>query len=232
MNNSFTKEGIRIVDSRLPIIFEEACKLFIDKGFARTQIGYIAKASSVSVGAVYTLFTSKTAIFNFVLKCIIDPDYLNNELSLPIKDEDFSGLYNKIMILFEESNLNFVRGIESDSYGFENMLSDCFDIISKYGAGFLIIQRNGDDFSDLFKEYTHFRKEFCNHVEKYVNKFMQKGSIRKLDHPEHHARLIIETLSWWGMHVRYDAFETNTTLSGAMAKEVAIDALMHAYVNA
>ena len=61
-----------MVDVRLRTIFEEASKLFINKGYARTQISYIANASGISVGAIYTLFVSKKAIFDFVLKSIMD----------------------------------------------------------------------------------------------------------------------------------------------------------------
>lgn len=219
-----------MVDIRLRTIFEEASKLFINKGYARTQMGFIAKESGISIGAIYSLFTSKKAIYNFVLKCVADNTYLDSELELPIKEEDFSGLYDEIIGLFKQSNLSFERGFEDSSYCFEHMLSDAFDIISEYGVGFLIFQQNGSDSGELYKNYVSFRKAFCNDIEKYVNAFIQKGEIRKLDYPEHHARLIIETLSWWGMHVRYDAFETNTAVSPEISKEVATNALKHAYL--
>lgn len=219
-----------MADIRLRKIFEEASKLFINKGYARTQMGFIAKESGISIGAIYSLFTSKKAIYDFVLKCVADKTYLDSEFELPIKEEDFSGLHEEIIKLFKQSNLNFEAGLGDSSYCFEQMLSDAFDIISEYGAGFLIFQQNGSDSGELYKNYISFRKAFCNGVEKYVNIFIQKGEIRELNYPEHHARLIIETLSWWGMHVRYDAFETNTSVSPEIAKEVATNALKHAYL--
>ncbi len=109
------------------------------------------------------------------------------------------------------------------------MVYDVFDIITRYGVGFLIFQSNGSDSGVLFTYYVEFRKLFCENVEKYVYSFMEKDEIRKCEFPEHHARLILETLSWWGMHVKYDAFETNTAISEDVGKKVAIDALLHAY---
>jgi hypothetical protein len=220
-----------VVDIRLRKIFEEASKLFINKGYARTQISYIAKASGISVGAIYTLFTSKKAIFDFVLKCVIDSNYIEGDIELPVKESDFITLEDDILELCQGNNQDFQKHLNDndDSYSFEQMLSDVFDILSKYGVGFLILQNNGTDCGVPYTNYVDFRKLFCEDVKKYVFKFMKQGKLRKLEYPEHHARLIVETLSWWGMHIKYDAFETNQTISQEISKKVAVDALLHSY---
>ena len=218
-----------MIDIRLKTIYEEGSKLFINKGFARTQISYIANAANISVGAVYTLFTSKKAVFDFVMKCTMDSEYIESNFELPIKEKDFCALDGEILALCQRINANFEEHLSDRSYTFTNMLSDVFDIISKYGVGFLILQNNGTDCKEPYAYYVDFRKKFCADVEKYVYRFMETGEIRKLEHPKHHARLIIETLSWWGMHVKYDAFETNSNISTETAKETALDALFHAY---
>jgi AcrR family transcriptional regulator len=220
-----------VVDVRLKTIFEEASKLFISKGYARTQISFIANASGISVGAIYTLFTSKKAIFNFVLKCVIDSDYIESNIQLPVKESDFTALENDILEFCQGNNRNFEKHLNDsdDSYNFEQMLSDVFDILAKYGVGFLILQNNGTDCGAPYKNYVAFRKLFCKDVKKYVFKFMKQGKLRELEYPEYHARLIVETLSWWGMHIKYDAFETNPTISQEISKKVAVDALLHSY---
>jgi AcrR family transcriptional regulator len=221
-----------MIDVRLKTIFEEASKLFINKGYARTQISYIANASGISVGAIYTLFTSKKAIFDFVLKSIMDSDYMESDIQVPVKESDFSTLEDDILELSKRINQDFEKHLNDndDSYGFEHMLSDVFDTLAKYGVGFLILQNNGTDCGMLYTNYVSFRRLFCEDIKKYVFKFIEKGKLRELNYPEYHARLIIETLSWWSMHVKYDAFETNTTISQEISKEVAIDALLHSYI--
>jgi AcrR family transcriptional regulator len=220
-----------MVDSRLETIYEEASKLFINKGYARTQISYIANAAGISIGSIYTLFTSKKTIFDFVLKCTVDSDYMESTMELPIKDSDFTSLQDEILKLCEEINRNFGKHLcdDDDCYHFVQMLSDVFDIITRYGVGFLIFQSNGSDSGVLYTYYVEFRKSFCENLEKYVCDFMKKNEIRMCEFPKYHARLILETLSWWGMHVKYDAFETNTRISQEVAKKVALDALLHAY---
>jgi AcrR family transcriptional regulator len=221
--------SVIVIDIRLKTIFEEASKLFINNGYARAQINHIASACGISVGAIYMLFTGKKAIFDFVLKCVIDNDYIESNFTLPIGEDRFSTLDNEILKLCKNNNLSIEKNLQNDSYRFENMLSDSFDIISHYGISFLIFQKNGTDCGVLYDYYVNFRKLFCNDIAKYVNNFMKKGEIRELEYPEYHARLIIETLSWWGMHVKYDAFETNANISREVSKKVALDALLHAY---
>jgi len=221
-----------MVDERLITIFEEASKLFIRKGYARTQISYIANASGISVGAVYTLFTSKKAIFDFVLKCVIVSDFIESDIQLPMKESDFTLLGDEVLELCQRNNRNFEKHLNdhSDSYSFEQMLSDIFDVLAKYGVGFLILQNNGTDCGALFSYYVDFRKLFCETVKKYVYMFIKQGKLRALEYPEHHARLIVETLSWWSMHIKYDAFETNETVPQEILKKVSIDALLHSYI--
>jgi AcrR family transcriptional regulator len=224
------KEAHFMTDIRIKTIYDAASKLFISKGYSRTQINDIAHAAGISVGAVYNLFISKKAIFNFVLKCIIDETYIESDFSLPIKEDSFQGLSDEIIKLFRDSNVLFEKKFTNVSYDFCEMLSDAFDIISRYGAGFLIFQNNGSDCGELYLNYVNFRKMFCEDVEKYIHIFMERGTIRKLEYADYHARLIIETLSWWGMHVKYDAFETNENVSTTISKSVVIDSLKHAYV--
>lgn len=232
-----------MVDSRLKTVYDEASKLFISKGYARTQINYIANAASISVGAIYTLFTSKKAILNFVLKCTVDSEYMEYDLVLPIKESNFVELEDEIIEVFEKSNLNFRKHLndENNSYSFEEMISDTFDIITKYGVGFLILQNNSSDCGELYESYMKYRRSFCEYIKEYVYMFIKKGEIRKLEYPDQHIRLIIEILSWWGMHAKYDdyveydihaksdCFETNIEISEEMSKKVVIDSLLHAY---
>jgi transcriptional regulator, tetR family len=62
----------------------------------------------------------------------------------------------------------------------------------------------------------------------YVVKFMEKGIIRQLKHPELTTILIIETLSWWTMDMRYTSFET-LNIPTELAKEVCLDNIISAY---
>lgn len=53
-------------NERLKDIYEVASRLFIQQGYARTQIRHIAKGIDVSVGTIYLNFSGKKEIMHFV----------------------------------------------------------------------------------------------------------------------------------------------------------------------
>ena len=67
------------MNTRIKAITDAATYLFLQQGYSKTQISHIAKAVGVSVGTIYLDFTGKREIMHFVLKCTIDPDFINQD---------------------------------------------------------------------------------------------------------------------------------------------------------
>jgi hypothetical protein len=107
------------------------------------------------------------------------------------------------------------------------MFAAIYDFVAKYGTGFLIFERNIADWKEYSDMYYLMRGAFINRFEDYVDLYIQRGEIRPLQHSKYHARLIIETFALWGMHLEYDFHDIQ--VSAPIAREVALDALIHAY---
>ncbi len=218
------------MENRMRLIFDAASHLFINKGYARTQMKDIAKEISLSTGMLYVYFTGKRDILNFILKGTIDPAFITQEFELPISSELFDSLDNEIMNAFEENTKLFSSHLDDiTKYPLEQMLSDAFDVISKYGIGCLLIEKNPDDLRKLTAYYKEYRQKFYGQVLSYITQYMQKGTVRQVEHPHYITRLIIETLSWWGMHITNDAYEIQKDIPIEKAKAVCMDNLLHAY---
>ena len=71
----------------------------------------------------------------------------------------------------------------------------------------LLIEKNPDDLGELAVYYKTYRQKFYHQVLSYVTQYMQNGTFRQVEFPQYVTSLIIETLSWWGMHIANDAFE-------------------------
>ncbi len=89
------------MNSRIQTIIDAATMLFLRQGYSKTQISHIAKKVGVSVGTIYLDFAGKKEIMHFVLKCVIDPDFINHEFNRPITDDLFNDLENEIIDLLE-----------------------------------------------------------------------------------------------------------------------------------
>jgi AcrR family transcriptional regulator len=209
---------------------EAATLLFLRQGYARTQISHIAKAIGVSVGTIYHDFAGKKEIMHFVLKCTIDPDFINREFERPITDHLFSGVEDEIMSLFEQSHNGFAKHLENDveSYSFEDLISDAFDILARYAVGCLFIEKNQFEFPLLAEQYKAYRGKFLDTMSRYLTILIDGGTVRPLEHLELTATLIIEILTWWAMDRRYTSFETSD-IPLELAKKICMDNILSAY---
>lgn len=218
------------MNQRIQAISDAATRLFLQQGYAKTQISHIAKAVGVSVGTIYLDFTGKKEIMHFILKCTVDPTFANREFERPITDELFGGLEDEIIEVFQKSGSDFEKYLESDKrgYSFEALISDAFDILARYAVGCLFIEKNQFDFKNLAEHYKIYRKRFFDTMVRYIETFIEQGTVRPLEHLELSTTLIIEILSWWAMDVRYTSFETQD-ISLDLAKKICMDNIVTAY---
>lgn len=218
------------MSQRIKAITEAATSLFLKQGYSKTQIGHIAKEVGVSVGTIYHDFAGKKEIMHFVLKCTLDPDFINCEIETPITDDLFCGLEEEIVKRLAQTGEEFALHLNGDGedYSFEMFISDAFDLLTRYAVGCLFIEKNQFDFPYLTEHYKAYRKQFFQTMTRYINLFMEKGTVRRLENVELSTVLIIEILSWWAMDVHYTAFETSN-ISNEAAKQVCMDNIISAY---
>lgn len=218
------------MNERIKAITDAATVLFLQQGYAKTQISHIAKAVGVSVGTIYLNFVGKKEIMHFVLKSTIDPAFLEQDFERPIKDTLFQDVEQEIMDLFEKSASDFEKNLDEagNHYSFEKLIQDAFDMLDKYAVGCLFIEKNQFDFPQLADRYKAYRKRFLDTMTRYIERFMEKGVIRKLEQPDLTTVLIVEILSWWAMDMRYTSFET-CNIPREAARAVCMDNIISAY---
>lgn len=219
------------MENRLQTIYEAASSLFINKGYVRTQMKDIAKEIGLSTGMLYVYFKGKKDILDFILKCTIDSDFIQQEFQYPIDARLFQQLSDEMMTALNDSYAQFSGPLSNGAkgYPFEQMISDAFDTIARYGTGCLVLEKNINDMGELGDFYQRYRKSFFENMLSYVDIYLGSGEMRAVKYPELTVQQIIETLAWWGMHVQNDAFETHKDIPIAVAKEICMDNILHAY---
>ena len=218
------------MNDRIKSITDAATYLFLQQGYSKTQISHIAKAVGVSVGTIYLDFAGKKEIMHFVLKCTIDPAFINQNFERPITDDLFVGLENDIIAVFEKTGSDFAKHLVNKAvdYDLETLVSDAFDILAQYAVGCLFIEKNQYDFKFLAEHYRAYRKKFLKTMTQYLTAFVESGKVRPLEQLELTTTLIIEILSWWAMDIRYTSFETQD-IPPELAKKICIDNIISAY---
>lgn len=218
------------MQERIKSISDAATLLFLTQGYSKTQISHIAKAVGISVGTIYHDFVGKEEIMHYILKCTIEPDFINREIETPINNEQFIGLEQDIVEVFSKSASNFEKYLISgvEDYSFEALISDAFDILSRYAVGCLFIEKNQYDFKFLSEHYKSYRKKFLSTMADYITAFIENGTIRHIENVELTTILIVEILTWWAMDIRYVTFETKD-IPSEIAKKVCMDNIISAY---
>ena len=216
-------------DTRLQLVFDEASRIFINQGYARAQIRDIVKATGVSTGALYSLFSGKKAILCFIVRCVIDSEYIDSDFGFPIQEDSFSVLSDQLKQVFIDTTDKFRAILDTDieSYTFDRMLSEVFDHISKYKIILLLIENNPRENSGLWDFYVEYRKRFFDIFNRFIDAYIKLGVVRPLEDCGLSVNLMIETLAWWAMKADYQTFEIG--VSTEKAKQVCLDALIHAY---
>lgn len=219
------------MENRLKLFYDAGSHLFINKGFARTQIKDIAKEIGLSTGMLYQYFTSKRDILSFILKCTIDPSVLERDYEFPITSCLFKNLDDEIKAAFEANQAQLGTHLtdQAEGYPMAEMLSDAYDVISKYGVGCLIIEHNTEDLEELAGYYRDYRLRYYEQVKRYVEIYIKKGEFRKREDISYTTRAIVEIMAWWGMHIMNDAFDIDDTITKEKAKEICMDVLLNAY---
>lgn len=218
------------MNERIKATADAAARLFLRQGYGKTQISHIAKAVGVSVGTIYHDFTGKEEILHLVLKGTLDPAFLEQEFQRPITNGIFAGLEGEIAAAMEEAGAEFARHLELASAGYtlSMLVSDAFDLLSRYAVGCLFIEKNQFEFPRLAEPYRAYRRHFFQTMQAYLDRFAQRGEVRPTAHPELTTTLIIEILTWWAMDMRYISFETRE-IPLELAKEVCMDNILAAY---
>lgn len=217
-------------DQRICAIHDAAVRLFLRQGYAQTQINHIAKAAGVAIGTVYHDFAGKEELLCYILKCAMEPSFAQRTLPLPITKDLFPDLDNQMIAVLEETADTYAANLSRVGWGyaFQDLLSDTFDLLSRYAVGCLMIERNPLLRPVLTAYYRHYRETFFSTITAYLERFQTCGQLRPMKEPELVAVLILEQLSWWAMDIRWTAYET-ADISPERAKAVCLDNLLTAY---
>lgn len=216
-------------DCRLKKIYEAGSKLFINQGYSNTQIRHIVKETGISTGALYSMFTEKKAILDFVLKCTIDHKFIDSNLEFPLSVDSFSGLEEEIKATLDKNDFAQHLSNGAKDYDFKSMVSDAFDVMAQFNVGCLILENRSKEYETLTEYYIKCREKFFKTFAEYITIYIKQNKVRQLDKPLYSIRLMMEILSWWAMDVHFKSLEDNKAVPMNLAKEVCLDNILNAY---
>lgn len=215
-----------MLDTRLRDVFEAAGFLFVQQGYAKTQVSQIAEKARVATGTIYNLFSGKKALLHFVLLSTFDQSYLEREHTLPLREVEQEEIVKHLHLVAEAL---FAKIEVTPVPPFEDVFSTLFDYAASYQVAFNIINDNRHVLAEAERTYQHLVRHLHKVIEHNLIHCIERGEVRKIELPQLHVRNIIEVMIWWAMLLPYQAPDINVPVS--KAKEISLDILKHAYLN-
>lgn len=230
MNEQFIQEVFPMADQRLKAVCEAAGFLFVKKGYANTQVAEIAERANIGTGTVYNLFSGKKAILHFVIMSTFRKDYLEGEITLPIREVDEDILLNELNTIADKLLSQLELKIEEGpALSFSEMISTLIDYAADYQVAFNIINDQGKIFKNLGNMYENSVSRLYGIIKENLQEYINRGEVRQIEHSNLHVGNILDTVVWWSMDIPYAA--PGAKLTREEIKKIAMDVLNHAYLN-
>lgn len=223
--------------TRLAKLLETATRLFIGKGYRRTQMEDITQALGLSPGAIYRYVESKEALFDLIVRAGALLEHSFDDLELPVPTPKPGATVRFLRETFQregriqslESALRH-KSVDNPNQELEGIIRELFARVARYHVGIKLLDRSALDWPQLAELWSgQLRGTLVEQLAKYLQQRIDGGLLRPIPSPKAAARLMIETVAFFAMHRHYDPFPT--TMDEKTAEETVVDTLVHAYAK-
>src|SRR6516165_2510724 len=215
-----------------------ATRLFIDKGYRRTQMADVTEAMGWSPGAIYRYVESKEALFDLIVRAGAMPDQFSlSDLKLPLATPKPGATVRFLReTLQREGHIQTLEAaltrtsVENPRQELEGIIRELYSRIARYHSGIKLLDQSALDWPQLAELWSgQLRAALVEGLAQYLQQRMDHGMLRPIRSPRAAARLIIETVAFFAMHRHYDAFPTQ--MDDKTAEDTVADTLVHAYAK-
>jgi AcrR family transcriptional regulator len=222
---------------RIASLIEVATRLFIERGYRRTQMEDITQAMGLSPAAVYRYVESKEALFDLAVRAgaLSEPSFSN--LKLPVATPKAGATVRFVRETLQREGR--IRSLESalgskpaanPKAELEGIIRELYERIARYRVGIKLLDRSALDWPQLAELWSgQLRSALVEQLARYFERRIDVGMLRPIPSPTAAARLMIETVAFFAMHRHYDLFPT--PMDDKTAEETVVDTLVHAYAK-
>ena len=218
-------------------LIETATRLFIDKGYRRTQMADVTQAMGLSPGAVYRYVESKEALFDLIVRAGATPEQSFNDLKLPVPTPKPGATVRFLReTLQREGRIQTLESaltrdsVDNPRQELESIIRELYSRISRYHLGIKLLDRSALDWPQLAELWSgQLRGALVEQLANYLQQRIEGGLLRPISSPRAAARLVIETVAFFAMHRHHDPFPT--PMDNKTAEDTVADTLVHAYAK-
>ena len=218
----------RIPAHRFDDLVRGATGVFIEAGYARTQMADVAAAIGVAKGTLYGYVESKDALFALCLAFAdaAQPIALPEPLPLPTPPPGEIGRRVEEAVTREirlpRLEAAMAQTNPADASGeVREIVGELFDLLHANRFGIKLLDRCMDhpELQGLWQ--TRGREDVRAAIEGYLEARAGTGALRTFEDVRLGARMVIEICTTWAVHIHWD--RAPATYDAALARANAID---------
>ena len=227
----------RMPDDRLEQLVEVATRVFIEQGYAKTQMADVATALGVAKGTVYLYVESKEALFDIVARYADAPRPFEKKPPLPVRTPRPGATIKYVRERLAQSQVppslakalaqNRVNDVRAE---FDAIVHELYDTLAANRWGIKLLDRSAQDFPELAAVWFEgARGGLVTLLKQYLDERVRRRVFWSVPDTAVAARLIIETVIFWAVH-RY-ADPHPQAVDEAVAKSTVVQFLARAFIN-
>ena len=201
-----------IPEGRFTELVRAATEVFIALGYRRTQMADVAAAMGVAKGTLYVYVESKAALFELVARYCDEPDPIPRPGVLPVPTPQPGALRSMLSARLErEGALASLGGAlertrARDVRGeLAEILGELYDVLSRNRFIIELIDTCGGDHPDLPLNLQRETREGMQYeIARYLELRGRSRQLRSSADPFLSARVVMETLTTWAVHIGWD----------------------------
>jgi AcrR family transcriptional regulator len=201
----------RIPANRFDELVRAATEVFIARGYRLTQMADVAEAIGVAKGTLYGYVESKDALLALCLLCADEegPIHVPEALPLPSLAAGELGRLVEQRLSAAVTQPRLARALESEraedpKAELEGVIGEFYDLMSSHRRRIKLLDRCMDhpELAGLWQVggREHARVGFVAYLEKRTS----AGQVRALPNLRLAARMVIETVATWAVHIHWD----------------------------
>jgi AcrR family transcriptional regulator len=214
-------------DDRLARLVECATQVFIEQGYARTQMADVAAALGVAKGTLYLYVESKEALFDLVAR-YADAKQPVQWPPLPVRSPKPGATVKYVRDRLAKNAVPpalakaLAQHRTPDIHAeLEAITRELYETVARNRRGIKLLDRSARDYPELAALWFEGgRGGLIELLTKYLEDRMRRKLVRSLPDPSVAARLLIETVVFWAVHRHWDPHPQ--TVEESVAKETVV----------
>ena len=221
--------------NRFNTLIEIATRIFIQKGYRRTQMADVTNAMGLSSGAIYRYLESKEALFDLIVRAAASPELLTKEIELPIPTPQPGSTLSYVrQVVLRKGRFPVLEGalgqkkVGDARVELESIVRELYRVMARDRQGIMLVERSALDWPELaFIWFGEMRARLIDQLASYLESRIVRRQLRPVPDAKAAARLIVETCAFFAIHRHEDPFPT--PMDEVLAEETVVDALVNGY---